>query len=190
LNVLIIPEDQLLDQYILKPVIEGVFADLGRRARVMVLPEPRLRGSGDALDPDLVAKIIEDNHPMIEVFILIVDKDCDRDGHVGKVKALELAHPSVLVGCLAVEEVETWMLALHRAEVENQFRVKWSEVRQHCDPKETFAEPFLEALESVGPGKGRKAAMREIKSQWKTLTSLCSEIQDLQNRLSARFQTT
>jgi hypothetical protein len=49
-KVLIIPEDPTLDRYILKPIVEQIFADFGRIARVMVLENPRLRGVDQALD--------------------------------------------------------------------------------------------------------------------------------------------
>jgi hypothetical protein len=79
-KVLIIPEDQELDRYIVKPVIEAMFAELGLKGRVDVLPEPRLRGATQALDRNIVAEIVREN-PMIDLFLLIVDADCDREGN-------------------------------------------------------------------------------------------------------------
>ena len=45
MKVLVIPEDQVLDQFVVKPIVEALFADLGQPAQVTVLPEPRLRGA-------------------------------------------------------------------------------------------------------------------------------------------------
>lgn len=79
MKVLVIPEDQELDRYILKQIVEQMFADLERRVRVEILPEPRLRGTGDALDEEIVRAIVTDN-PMIDLFLLVIDRDCDREG--------------------------------------------------------------------------------------------------------------
>lgn len=45
---MVVPEDPVLDQYVLKPIVEKLFVDLGRRARVQVLANPRLRGVSQA----------------------------------------------------------------------------------------------------------------------------------------------
>lgn len=185
MKVLVIPEDQTHDQYVVKPVVERIFADLEKSAEVTVLPEPRLRGAEDALDAELIAQIIGEN-PMVDLFVLVIDRDCDRMGHAAKIKKLEDSHEK-LMGCLAIEETEVWMLALHRQEVEEEARSKWSQIRAHCDPKEAFAQPFLQRLRSSGPGGGRKAAMRALSGQWKTLVSLCPEIDDLRKRIAARL---
>jgi hypothetical protein len=37
LKVLVAPEDPTLDQYVLKPIVERLFADLGKTPRVLVL---------------------------------------------------------------------------------------------------------------------------------------------------------
>jgi hypothetical protein len=188
MRVLVVPEDQQHDQFIVKPVIERVFEELGVPARVRVLPEPRLRGSDDALDEGLLAQIIAANEAMIDQFLLVIDRDCDRRSHSTRVASLEARFGSLLVGCLAIEEIETWMLALHRQAVEHRHKVVWKEIRAHCDPKEAFAEPLLQSLGSSGPGNGRKAAMRSIGGMWKTLCSLCPEISDLRDRLGAKLK--
>ncbi len=185
MKVLVIPEDQTHDQYIVRPVVEGIFDDLGKPASMSVLPEPRLRGSTDALDPKMLAAIVRDN-PMVDLFVLVVDRDCDRRGHTERVAQLQAAH-TPLIGCLAAEEVEVWMLALHRDELEKLPKTKWRDVQNECDPKERFADPFLKRRGSSGPGNGRKAAMREIRGNWKTLLSLCPEIDDLKKRIAARL---
>ena len=60
MNVLVIPEDPMLDEHILVPVLAQVFRDLGRAARVRVLKEPRLRGVDEELDAGVVAGIVRD----------------------------------------------------------------------------------------------------------------------------------
>ncbi|MBL8724426.1 MAG: hypothetical protein JNK49_10295 [Planctomycetes bacterium] len=179
MKVLVIPEDQTNDQYILKPVVERLFEELGRSARVSVLPEPRLRGAEHALDPSVVRSIVADNRAMVDLFLLVVDRDCDRQKNGERLAAREREHPDVLVGCLAVEELECWLLAVQ----EGELPAAWAAIRADCDPKERYAEPFLQALESVGPGGGRKAAMRGLRGKWGRLLQLCPEVRSLQERI-------
>lgn len=177
MKVLIIPEDQTLDGFIAKPVIEAIFNDLDINATVDVLPEPRLRGAGDALDPNTLQFIIESN-PMIDRFILVVDKDCDRNGHVAKASDREQEHDRLLI-CIAVQEIEVWMLALYK----DRLDARWPQVREHCDPKERWAEPLLNQLGKSGPGNGRKKAMRALKGNLTSLLSLCNELQELRDKI-------
>lgn len=76
MKVLVIPEDPTLDQYILKPVVERLFSDLGKTARVQVLSKPRLRGIAQALDPTIIADVVQ-TYPMVDLFLVMVDRDGD-----------------------------------------------------------------------------------------------------------------
>ncbi len=183
MKVLIIPEDQTLDGFVAKPVIEAIFGDLGISARVAVLPEPRLRGANDALDQTLIAEIVAEN-PMEDLFLLIVDRDCDRDKATDRAKARESEHPSRLLACVAIEELEVWLLALHR----DQISVGWSMVRRECDPKERWAEPLLKQIGTGGPGGGRKKAMGRLSGQLKSLMGLCDEVGQLRERIRTFVQ--
>lgn len=187
MKVLVIPEDPHLDQYILKPVIERVFDDLSKKARIEVLQNPRMRGVEDALDHETVDKIVADNR-MVRLFLLVVDRDCDKDRRA-RLNVLEQRHPGKLLAAMGVEEVETWLLALHRRDVEERHNVKWDSVLSECHPKETFAEPLLERLGDSGPGNGRKSAMGAIAKQWKSLCELCPEIPELRERIRARLES-
>jgi hypothetical protein len=188
-KILVIPEDQRLDGHIVKPVIEALLADIPLRARVDVLAEPRLRGAShvfsekgaDGNGPPLLETIMAEN-PMVDCFVLVIDRDCDRDGHEAKVAAREQKYEK-LIGCLAVQELEVWMLALHKDKLEKA-GTRWREVREHCDPKERWAAPLLEELGSEGPGGGRKKAMRALSGNLKTLMSLCDEVRDLRDKLA------
>jgi hypothetical protein len=180
-KILIIPEDPTLDQYILKPIVERICADHGLRARVDVLRDPHLRGVDQALAKDVVAGIIRDN-PMEDLFILMVDRDCDRLGNCPRTAARLEEHPGRLLACLAWQEVEVWMLALHR----KQLSVPWATVRDECDPKETYADPFIAAQGwSTEVGRGRKKAMRELGAGWQGLLHVCPELPALRDQLGA-----
>jgi len=182
MKVLVIPEDQQLDRFLLKPVLERLFQELGKPARIEILPEPQLRGDDQALDQKLLAQIVADNRAMVDLFLLVVDRDCDRKNHVARAAARESEHRDLLIACLAVEEVETWMLALYETE---EIGASWNDVRRHCDPKEQFAEPLLARLGGNGPGRGRKAAMRRLAGNWQRLTSRCPELTALAERIRA-----
>jgi hypothetical protein len=179
-KVMVIPEDPTLDQYILEPVIERMFLDLGRKARVQVLANPRIRGVAQALDAATVARVVA-MYPMIDLFCILVD----RDGEPGRrieADMREADHPDRLMVCLAVEEVEVWMLAVHR----ERLAAPWQEIRSERDPKERFARPFLaEHAPRQSLGEGRVWAMRDLGSKWRGVLAVCPELEELQQRLGA-----
>ena len=99
-----------------------------------------------------------------------------------KARKCEATHPERLIACVATHEIETWMLALYRQELDTP----WSEIRAECDPKERYAEPFLKNRGwTYEPGQGRKRAMRRLSEGWKGLLQVCPEIDELKNRISA-----
>ncbi|MCP4657613.1 MAG: hypothetical protein GY856_19580 [bacterium] len=179
MKVLVVPEDPTYDQYILKPIVERIFRDLDRSVRVQVLRNPHLRGVTQALDSVVLADIVE-NHEMIKLFLVLVDRDGDAERRPARARALENAHPGRLVVCLAIEEVEVWMLAIHR----EKLSAPWSKVRSEHHPKEHFADPFLaEHAPKLGPGAGRKWAMRRLGSEWQGVLSVCPELVELKQRI-------
>jgi hypothetical protein len=148
---------------------------------VDVLRDPHLRGVDQALDRDIVAGIVRDN-PMEDLFILMVDRDCNRLGNATKAATRLEEHPGRLLACLACQEVEVWMLALHR----KQLTTPWSTIRDECDPKELYADPFIAAQGwSALVGRGRKKAMRELGSAWAGLLQVCPELRELHDQIGA-----
>lgn len=179
MKVLLLHENQTYDPYITKPVIEGMFEAMGRKATVEPLRRPNLHGVDQVLKLSVLTEIIE-NNPMVRVFIALVDRD-GVEGRAARATALEEAHPGKLVITLAIEELEVWMLALHRDKLGD---ARWQDVRAEPHPKEVYAAPLLEMLAvSSGPGGGRKAAMRALAGQWHGLLQRCEEIAELQRKL-------
>ena len=181
MKVLIILEDPTLDQYVVRPIVEQIFADLSRRARVSVLKDPHLRGAQQALDPEIVRGIIRDN-PMEDLFILVVDRDCNRFGNQEKATSCEAEQSGRLLACVAVEEIEVWTPAIHR----KSLATSWAIVRAECDPKEAFWDPLAVARGFRRPGviaDGRKAAMRNIGQEWRGVLEVCPEIAHLKERI-------
>ena len=177
-----IVEDPTLDSFVVRPVVEGLLSDLSIRSSVEVLRDPYLSGVDQALDMKTIAAIVDENR-MVDLFLLIVDRDCNRANNVERAAERQAEHSDCLLACLAVEEVETWMLALHLPKL----KATWAEVRAECDPKEEFAEPFLaDQGWTLGVGRGRKAAMRAMRGGgWKSLFSLCEEIRALRDDVAA-----
>ena len=182
MKVLVILEDPTLDQYVVKPIVEKLLDDLGKIARVEVLRDPHLRGQQEALDAHVLAEIVEDN-PMVDLFLLMVDRDCNRLGAEEKVAVRESEHDRRLVGCVAIEELEVWMLGLYD---QKHLPAPWKEIRRHCDPKEQYAEPFLaQAGWSTYVGRGRKRAMDALgRGGLRRLLTRCEELRALRVRLS------
>jgi hypothetical protein len=179
MKVLVIPEDPTLDQHILKPVVEHLFKGLQRAARVEVLQDPHLTGVSDALNGDILAHVLHTN-PMIDLFLLIVDRDCcEARQSVLDARLKEAATAGkAMFGCLAIEEVEVWALALHHVN-------GWKQVRQECHPKEVYFEPLAKQNHWLeGVGKGRVQAMKALPGKFKTLRSRCSEINVLQDQIA------
>ena len=182
MKVLVIPEDPTLDQHILKPVVQRIFRDLNRKANVYVLQDPRLGSVSEALDKGKIGEILE-RHQMMDLFLLIVDRDGvrERQSRVDTRIAQAEEAGKAMLGCMAVEEVEVWALALHRSEVGGS----WDDVRSEVHPKETYFDPLIKRknwLESLG--RGRAAAMRTLAGNWRALKSRCPELQRLEDEIA------
>ncbi|MEX0717372.1 MAG: hypothetical protein WD066_12330 [Planctomycetaceae bacterium] len=182
MKVLVIPENPTLDQHVLKPVVERIFEDLRRSVRVKILTDPHLNGVTEALDPRMVEHITR-TYAMTDLFLLIVDRDCieTRIHQLQQREHESAAIGKTLIGCLAIEELEAWPLAVHWS---RKSKVKWQDVRANCHPKEAYFEPLVEEQGwAASAGRGRKAAMRELSGSWKRLQSRCPEIRELTGRI-------
>jgi hypothetical protein len=184
MKVLVIPEDPTNDQHILKPVVQRVFKDLGRpKTRVEVLQDPCIRGVEQALSWQAIDEILA-RYFAADLFLLIVDRDGQEGRHVAIDARVQQARDAgkALIGCLAVEEVEVWALALHASELPD----RWSQVRKECDPKERYFQPLARAkgwLESKG--RGRAEAMKALAGNWRALQQRCPEVQHLREHIGA-----
>lgn len=124
---------------------------------------------------------------MIDLFLLVIDRDCDRAGHEAKARERESEHPARLIAALAWQEIEVWALALHRERLPD----RWPAIRAECDPKERYWDPLVQAegwLTTVG--KGRKKAMRALGQGWTGLLQVCPEIKTLRERIEVWLRTT
>lgn len=181
MKVLVVPEDPTHDQYILKPLVTRLFADLGKAPRIDVLSRPRLRGVAQALDAEILKDVVA-TYPMVHLFLVLVDRDGQADRRA-VAEAREREHPDRLFVELAIEEIEIWMLALHA----RALGAAWKSVRSEVDVKKTFALPFLKRESpALDPGEGRSWAMRDLGTrQRKALCRQCPELASLQRRIEA-----
>ena len=184
MNVLIIPEDFRKDQYILKPIIEKMLKAAGTHAtKVRVCIDPLLGGVGEALKWDRISEVI-DMHPMVQVFLLIVDRD-GKPGRRASLDSLEekandklSKQTDVRAGRSffaenAWQEIEVWALA-GIAELPKQW--KWRDVRNEPNPKEIYFEKFAQQRGLLNePGQGRITLGREAAKSYSRIRSLCPE---------------
>jgi hypothetical protein len=183
LQVLVIPEDQTYNGYILQPIVKRVLSELGKpNARVKVLPDPKLNGyphAVSAIRGDLVRR-----YKHVDLWLFL--PDADRAGDLRWLES-ELAEQGVrLLCCAAQPEVEAWLLAGHR----DKLSLPWPEVRQHTRLKEAVFEPFLKEYgDRRSPGGGRERLVRETLANYRGLLSVCPELAQLEGRLRAFFAT-
>ena len=181
----IICEDERLDQYVLRPVMERLFQNLEKRATVDVLPLGSIQGFEHVVkNKDTIPQIIAAN-PMYKIFLLVVDRDGDRKGNTQKVKDREQENQDRLIGCLAIEELEVWVVALHH---DPQTDDPWPTIRNHPDPKEAYWEPLARQRGWTGPGGGRHHAMQHQDCAWDKLFHRCHELSQLEQALNNWFE--
>lgn len=186
LNVLVIPEDFRKDQYVLKPLVEAVMLACGKpRAQVNVCKDPLLGGIYQATNWANIAEII-DQYPMVQLFILLVD----RDGEKGRRSALDrleslaserLGAGRALFAENAWQEIEVWALASQKGLPKDW---RWKDVRLEPHPKERYFEPWARRRGLLNePGEGRTTMGRELRSSYSRVSRICPEVKDLEERI-------
>ena len=174
MKVMIIPEDFVNDQYILKPLFSRLFKDIGiPSVEVSICLNPRLRGVAQALTSDRLIQIVQRYGGMMDAFILCVD----RDGVAGRRSRLdqieqEFGKDRVFLAANAWEEIETWALA--GLSLPNDWQ--WEGIRAEVDVKERYFEP-LAARRGLSDslGGGRKFLGEEASRRIRAIRQKCPE---------------
>ena len=67
-NVLVIPEDFTKDEHILKPLVEHILEECGRKPTVEVCRDPNFQGVHAALKLDSLRRKVIPLYPMVHLF--------------------------------------------------------------------------------------------------------------------------
>jgi hypothetical protein len=189
----VIPEDFRTDQYVLKPIVTAIMKSIGQpRAIVRVCTDPLLGGYGEALKWKRLADILDERKGMVDLFLLIVDRDGDPYRQIAlqnlETKAKDLLRKDqALIGENAWQEVEVWALAGHLLPKE----WSWKVLRTEVNPKENYFIPFA-AQKGVSEelGGGRKSLAEESARQYARVRQRCPEdIVDLEKRITAFIES-
>lgn len=186
-RVMIILEDYVKDQYIVKPLIDKFFSALGRtKAKVVICKDPRFRGITDCMNQNnLVDKVIK-VYREVDLFLLIVDRDKEENRHhrLSRLESIirEYLRPDQhFLTAQAYQEVEVWAMAGHQLPK----RWKWVDIRDERDPKEKYFVPFSRQKGYYDyPDEGRKKLMEESLNNWSRVIKRCQEdIEQLLDRI-------
>ncbi len=186
MNVLVIAEDFIYDQYILRPIIEAMLVEAQKRkANVLVYPE-RLGGVVQALKWERIKQIINRYKHKYELFLLCIDRD-GRPGRREALNALEKQAQEILpadklfLSENAWQEIEVWVLAGHK-DLPNDWN--WKEIRLEANPKEIYFQPFAEQKGlSNTPDGGRKKLAVIAARNYLRIRALCEEVAALETRI-------
>lgn len=177
LQVLVIPEDPTYNGYILQPLVERILAEIGKpNARVKVLTNPRLGGYDHALRA--IHEDLPERYGHFGLWLFL--PDADRAKNLEPLEEKLLSKNINLLCCPAQPEVEAWLLAGHRENLD----ISWSDVRSHARLKEEVFEPFVRKHgdpRSVGGGRG--SLMRTTLTNYRGLLDVCPELKNLEERL-------
>lgn len=187
-KVLVIAEDFTKDEAVLLPLVRRMLEEKGKpNANVQVCRNPNPGGIDTCLNSDWLAKNIVPLYPMVDLFLLFVDRDGDatRSARIAGVEqrvAAELPQEVKFIGESAWQEVEVFILA--GMELPDQW--KWQNVRADANVKNTY---FMDYAKQAGtlqlPHAGRKKLMVEAISMWQRIKDRCPE--DI-GRLLSRIQ--
>ena len=171
MKVLIIPEDFRNDQYILKPLFDRLFKSPNLRlARVDICRDPLLGGVREALKIEQLEEVVARN-PMVDVFVLCVDRDGDKNRRE-VLDQIEARFGPRFLAVNAWEEIETWILA--GLDLPSSWR--WNDVRAEVNVKERYFEPLADMRGlATGPGRGRKALTKEASRRISAIRRKCPE---------------
>ena len=181
MKVLVIPEDQTYNGYILRPLVKAIVADAGRPSVKVTTPgQPRIRGYPHAMT------VIRDELPVLygfyDLWLFFPDADRASSDAMRRLES-DLANQGVsLFCCPAQPEVEIYACAAFRADL----RVSWNDARMNPRMKEEVFRPLLDMRgDPRRTGGGRDLMVVESLRNLPQLYRLCPELLTLRDRIAA-----
>ena len=178
MNVLVLAEDFVKDEYVLQPIIKALMKEVGKpRDKVVVCKDPRFRGTSQALNWVWIQQALDRHRGMVDLFLLCVDRDGDtkRYAILDKIEmqARDVITPDrAFFAVQAWQELEVWVLAGHDLPTD----WKWNEIRSEPHPKERFYLPFAQQRGVIDrPAEGRGKLASEAAARYDRLRRLCDE---------------
>lgn len=165
-------------------------ASIGVRAKVVVCKDPLLGGVGEALKWALIEEIVERYKGMIRIFILVVDRDCNKsrrralDGLEDKAARLLADERKRFLAENAWQELEVWVLA---GQTDLPKKWAWKDVLDECDPKEAYYDEYAKRRGVLQAAyEGREQLGREAASNYQRIRELCrKDVRRLEERIAA-----
>lgn len=180
MKVLVIPEDQTYNGYILRPLAKAIMADAGRRsAKVTIAPRPRLRGYAHAMRA--IRGELPDLYGFYDLWLFVPDAD-RASADAMQTLENELAERSIsLLCCAAQPELEIYACAAFRSDMQET----WEEARQNPRMKEEVFQPLVR-LHGVArqPGASRRMMITRSLRNVPLLFRLCPELKRLRDRIA------
>ena len=181
MKVLVIPEDQTWNGYILRPLVKAIMADAGRpRARVTIAPEPRLRGYSHAVKA--IREELPDLYGFFDLWLFFPDAD---RASTDAMQALErnLAKRDIrLLCCAAQPELEIYACVSFRSDMQET----WEDARRNPRMKEEVFQPLLDRHGNQRrPDRGRGLMIAKSLKNLRLLFQLCPELKCLRDRIAA-----
>jgi len=182
-NVLVIPEDPIHNGYILRPLLQAIFALAGKpRAKIKVLENPRFTGYDTAIRS--IRLELWKRYSFVDYWVFLPDAD---RASAAAMQALERDLEQLNVNlfcCPAQPEVEIYACVPYRAEM----GIPWDQARSHPSFKEDIFEPLLARHgDPDRAGKGRDLMIQEALANTELLLRLCPELRTLHDRIAARI---
>jgi hypothetical protein len=187
MNVIVIPEDEANDRFILKPLIEAMFRKLGKPNARVEIARPDPTGWEGVKQWKQISGILDD-FPQAHLFVLCVDRDChEQRKHI--LNSLESRANEKLrlsrrffAAEHAWQEIEVWALAGIQWRIKRQW--KWETIRSERDSKEHYFELVAKSRGLLGEiGGGRKTLGSEAARNYAKIIQNCPEVRDLEERI-------
>ena len=183
MNLLVITEDFRTDQYVALPIVQAMAEWIELPGKIRVLQEI-LGGYDQATDAKRLEGIVA-RYPMVDVFILLVDRDGRPNRRLALAnleKKMNATGDSIFLAEHAIQELETWVLAGH--DLLGDWT--WEDVREEKDVKEHYFYPFAKERGVLDePGQGRKLLGVQSGKRYERVRQLCKEdVGRLEERLS------